>query len=47
MERMGIQAVYRKPNTSKLAPGQKIYRYLLRIVRIRRRTPHNFSNKST
>ena len=26
MKRMGIQAVYRKPNTSKPAPGHKIYR---------------------
>jgi putative transposase len=30
MKRMGIQAVYRKPNTSKPAPGHKIYPYLLR-----------------
>ena len=30
MKRMGIQAVYRKPNTSKPAPGRKIYPYLLR-----------------
>jgi putative transposase len=29
MKRMRIQAVYRKPNTSKPAPGHKIYRYLL------------------
>ena len=30
MKRMRIQAVYRKPNTSKPAPGHKIYPYLLR-----------------
>jgi putative transposase len=30
MKRMGIHAVYRKPNTSKPAPGHKIYPYLLR-----------------
>ena len=27
---MGIQALYRKPNTSKPAPGHKVYPYLLR-----------------
>jgi putative transposase len=30
MKRMGIKALYRKPNTSKPAPGHKIYPYLLR-----------------
>ena len=30
MKRMGITALFRKPNTSKPAPGHKIYRYLLR-----------------
>jgi putative transposase len=30
MKRMGIRALYRKPNTSKPAPGHKIYPYLLR-----------------
>jgi putative transposase len=30
MKRMRIQAIYRKPNTSKPAPGHKIYPYLLR-----------------
>src|SRR3712207_2669144 len=30
MKRMGLQAIYRKPNTSKPAPGHKIYPYLLR-----------------
>ncbi len=30
MRRMGIEALYRRPNTSKPAPGHKIYRYLLR-----------------
>lgn len=30
MKRMGLEAVYRRPNTSKPAPGHKIYPYLLR-----------------
>ena len=30
MKRMGVEAPYRKPNTSKPAPGHKIYPYLLR-----------------
>ncbi len=30
MRRVGIEAVYRRPNTSKPAPGHKIYPYLLR-----------------
>ena len=29
MRRMGIEALYRRPNTSKPAPGHKIYPYLL------------------
>ena len=29
MKRMGIEALYRKPNTSKPAPGHRIYPYLL------------------
>ena len=36
MRRMGIEAIYRKPNTSKPAPGHKIYPYLLRDVAITR-----------
>src|SRR3954454_20961790 len=36
MKRMGIQAVYRKPNTSKPAPGNKIYPYLLRDLPVTR-----------
>src|SRR3954463_8482442 len=36
MKRMGIQAVYRKPNPSKPAPGQKIYPYLLRDLPVPR-----------
>src|SRR3954471_20930664 len=32
MKRMGIEALYRKPNTSRPAPGHKIYPYLLRGV---------------
>src|SRR3712207_4464656 len=36
MKRMGIQAVYRKPNTSKPAPGHKIYFYPLRDLPVTR-----------
>ena len=30
MKRMGVEAIYRRPNTSKPAPGHKIHPYLLR-----------------
>jgi 3-oxoacyl-(acyl-carrier-protein) synthase len=30
MKRMGIEALYRRPNTSKPMPGHKVYPYLLR-----------------
>ena len=36
MQRMGIQALYRKPNTSKKHPTHKIYPYLLRELTIDR-----------
>jgi putative transposase len=36
MQRMGIEAIYRRPNTSKAAPGHKIYPYLLRGLKIER-----------
>ncbi len=36
MKRMGIEAIYRKPNTSKRAPGHKIYPYLLRKTKVAR-----------
>ena len=36
MRRMGIEAVYRRPNTSKPAQGHKIYPYLLRGMKIER-----------
>jgi putative transposase len=36
MKRMGIEAIYRRPNTSKPAPGHKIYPYLLRGVAVER-----------
>jgi putative transposase len=36
MKRMGIEAIYRKPNTSKPAPGHRIYPYLLRGLAIMR-----------
>jgi len=34
MKRMGIAAIYRRPNTSKTAPGHKIYPYLLRGLKV-------------
>jgi putative transposase len=34
MKRMGIEAIYRRPNTSKPAPGHKIYPYLLRSLAV-------------
>ncbi|MEC7299868.1 MULTISPECIES: IS3 family transposase [unclassified Sulfitobacter] len=36
MKRMGIEALYRKPNTSKPTPGHKVYPYLLRNLTITR-----------
>ena len=36
MRRMGITALYRKPNTSKRTPGHTIYPYLLRTLAITR-----------
>jgi len=36
MKRMGIEALYRRPNTSKPAPGHKIYPYLLRGLAVTR-----------
>jgi putative transposase len=36
MRRMGIEAIYRRPSTSKAAPGSKIYPYLLRGLTVDR-----------
>jgi putative transposase len=36
MKRMSIEAIYRRPNTSKPAPGHKIYPYLLRGLKVER-----------
>ncbi len=36
MKRMGIEAIYRRPNTSAPKPGHKIYPYLLRKLVIER-----------
>ena len=36
MKRIGIEAIYRRPNTSKPAPGHKIYPYLLRDTPVTR-----------
>lgn len=34
MKKMGIEAIYRRPNTSKPEPGHKIFPYLLRNVAV-------------
>ncbi len=36
MKKMGVAAIYRRPNTSKPAPGHKIYPYLLRKLAVAR-----------
>ena len=36
MRRMGIEALYRRPRTSKPGPGHKIYPYLLRDLAVTR-----------
>ena len=36
MKRMGLEAIYRHPNTSKPEPGHKIYPYLLRKLPVTR-----------
>ena len=36
MRKMGVEAIYRRPNTSKPAPGHKIHPYLLRGLTINR-----------
>jgi len=36
MKRMGIEAIYRRPHTSKPAPGHRIYPYLLRHLVVER-----------
>jgi len=36
MKKMGVEAIYRRPNTSKPAPGHKIYPYLLRNLALTR-----------
>lgn len=36
MRRMAIEALYRRPNTSRTAPGHKIYPYLLRGLAVER-----------
>ena len=36
MKRMAIEAIYRRPNTSKPAPGHKVYPYLLRKLAVTR-----------
>lgn len=36
MKRMGLEALYRRPNTSKPAPGHKVYPYLLRKLAVTR-----------
>src|SRR5271163_1458582 len=36
MKRMGIEAIHRRPNTSKPAPGHRIHPYLLRGLTVNR-----------
>ncbi len=36
MRLMGLEAIYRRPNTSKPAPGHRIYPYLLKGVQVNR-----------
>ena len=36
MRRMGIEALYRKPNTSKKHPAHRVYPYLLRQLKVER-----------
>ena len=36
MKKMGVEAIYRRPSTSKPAPGHKIYPYLLRNLAVTR-----------
>jgi putative transposase len=36
MKRMGIEAIYRRPSTSKSEPGQNIFPYLLRKLPVTR-----------
>ncbi|MCW2286896.1 transposase InsO family protein [Rhodoblastus acidophilus] len=36
IKRMGIEAIYRRPNTNTPTPGHKIYPYLLRGVKVER-----------
>ena len=36
MKKMGVAAIYRRPNTSKPEPGHKIYPYLLRKLAVTR-----------
>ena len=36
MKKMGVEAIYRRPDTSKPAPGHKIYPYLLRNLAVTR-----------
>ena len=36
MKKMAVEAIYRRPNTSKPAPGHKVYPYLLRKLAVTR-----------
>jgi putative transposase len=36
MKKMGVEAIYRRPDTSKPAPGHRIYPYLLRSLAVTR-----------
>ena len=47
MRRMCIEAIYRKPNTSKPAPGHRIYPYLLRDLAVTPTTQQPCSERWT
>ena len=46
MRRMGIEALYRRPRTTKPEPGHKIYPYLLRGIEITRANQESWLRKS-
>ena len=49
MRLMGLEAIYRRPNTSKPAPGHRVYPYLLKGVDVNRDSPDqtNFPGNSS
>ena len=45
MRRMGIDALYRKPNTSRRRPGHTVYPYLLRGLEVSRPNQGGYVNR--